>query len=414
MAIPLIIAAGAKMASILVPAIIVTHQIKTDSKNEKDIDAAKNRYEQVSKEYGLDSLDDKEIARDLYRQGKITEKEYEDIVKLVDEYDNSGSWWKRALMRTDNKDREILTKYYNLLSDEIPGLRETVYNTFTDLTEDERRALFGTPTLEQLAEPQYMDVNFEGYQREVEPVKLWTGQELADLHNLNFDPTHYYDLIKAGTEADLAAARYTSEQLNNASMVDDTENVASYLDTIRNAKAEALSTGTTLGQRAANELLANQETLGAYTQNQAAVADARFQAVDEALLADASAKVTARGYFNQLAKSLAEDSMVLYDNDSTRFAQDMLSNAEFYRADQQLRGSRLLANANMYADWLQGNAQIAAYQKQLDNVGNEYMWLYENALRATGDPVRAKADVDDYITYRYTKYNTPHEMYADK
>ena len=107
--------------------------------------------------------------------------------------------------------------------------------------------------------------------------------------------------------------------------------------------------------------------------------------------------------------------MTLYDNDSTRYAQDMLSNAEMYRADQELRGRRLLANANMYADWLQGNAQISAYQSQADARMNEYFWLYNNALRANnGDSARAIADVNNLIQYQYTGYKTPQEQYANK
>ena len=397
----------------ILPTIMAVQYYKSH-KNEEEVKEAKKKYEKAAEDSGLGNLDDSEIAREAYQQGKITKKEYEKISKVVKKYEKANTPWRQFWMTLDNDERETLVNYYNLLAEESPELQDKVYNKIANMTPEERRDLFGTPDLETIAGPNYADVNFEGFQREVEPVKLWTGQELADLHNLNFNPNHYYDQIKAGTEADLAAARYMSDQMNNASMINDTENVTSYLDSIRNTKAEALSTGATLGQRAANELLANQEALNNYSTNQATVADARFQAVDDALLADASARLTASNYFNQLAKSLAADSMTLYDNDSTRYAQDMLSNAEFYRADQELRGQRILSNAKMYADWLQGNAEIARYQSQIDATANEYMWLYENALRATGDPARAYADVDNYINYRYTKYKTPQEMYADK
>ena len=390
-------------------------QLEQSNKNKQSVKKAKKNYEKVAEEAGLGSLDDSEIARELYHQGKITEKEYEQISKIIKKYEKADTSWDQFWLTLNNEERAQLEGYYNLLAEEAPELKNTAYRAMENLSEEDRRALFGTPTLEKLENPNYADVNFKGFQREVEPVKLWTGQELADLHNLNFDPSHYYDQIKAGTEADLAAARYMSDQMNNASMINDTENVTSYLDSIRNTKAEALASGATLGQRAANELLANQEALNNYSTSQATVADARFQAVDDALLADASARLTASNYFNQLAKSLATDSMTLYDNDSTRYAQDMLSNAEFYRADQELRGQRILSNANMYADWLQGNAQIANYQSQLDSLSSEYVWLYENALRANdGDVARARADVDNYINYRYTRYQTPQEMYADK
>lgn len=386
------------------------------SKNEDAVDEARSNYEKVAKEHGLENIDDSEIARELYHSGKISEEEYRSVTKTIEKYESADTDWKKFWMSLDNDERDALTKYYNTVSLEIPELKDTVFRTIdANMSTEDKRALFGTPTLETLEGPNYLDTNFEGYQREVEPVKLWTGQELADLHNLNFDPNNYYDLVKAGTSAAVDAARYQSEQMNNASMIKDTESVASYLDSIRNNKAEALSTGATLGQRAANELLANQETLDNYSTNQAAVADARLKAVDDALLADASARLTANNYFNQLAQSLATDSMTLYDNDSTRYAQDMLSNAEMYRADQELRGRRLLANANMYADWLQGNAQIGAYQSQADARMNEYFWLYNNALRANnGDSARAIADVNNLIQYQYTGYKTPQEQYENK
>lgn len=381
----------------------------------KEVDTARKNYEKVAKEHGLDQLDDSEIARELYHTGKISEEEYQDIAKILEKYEKSDTPWEKYWNGLNKKERATLQGYYDTLSYEMPELKDTVFRTLDEnMSIEDKRALFGTSTLETLAKPNYLDTDFEGYQREVEPVKLWTGQELADLHNLDFNPDNYYDLVKAGTSAAVDAARYTSEQMNNASMIDDTENVASYLDSIRNTKAEALSAGATLGQRAANELLANQEALNNYSTNQAAVADARLQAVDDALLADAQARLTAHDYFTQLAKSLAADSMTLYDNDSTRYAQDMLSNAELYRADQELRGENLVANSKMYADWLQGNAQISAYQNQADARMNEFFWVYNNALRATGDPARAYADANNIIQYQYTGYKTPQEQYANK
>lgn len=415
MALPIIVPLLINGSAILTGGAYVYNKQLKIGKTEEQINTAEKKYKQAMKDNGLESLDEAEVARELYHQGKFTEEEYKQISKALNKYEKNDKNLEKFFNGLSESERDAIMRYYNVMSTEAPQLKDTVYRSFENLSTEDRRALFGVPTLETLSGPNYLDTDFEGYQREVEPVKLWTGQELADLHNLDFNPDNYYNLVKAGTSAAVDAARYTSEQMNNASMIDDTENVASYLDSIRNTKAEALSTGATLGQRAANELLANQESLNNYSTNQAAVADARFQAVDDALLADAQARLTAHDYFTQLAKSLAADSMTLYDNDSTRYAQDMLSNAELYRADQELRGERLLANSKMYADWLQGNAQIAAYQSQADARMNEYFWLYNNALRANNnDHVRAKADVDNLIYHQYTGYRTPYDMYIDK
>lgn len=388
-------------------------QLDKNKQNKARVKEARQSYEKAAKKYGLENLDDAEVARELYHMGYLDEAEYQEIVKIVDKYD--GKSMDEFFLTLNNSQRNTLVKYYESIQEGLPEVSNLMNLTLEDMSVEDRRALFGTPTLEPLTGPSYLDTGFEGYQKEVEPVKLWTGQELAELHNLDYNPDNYYDLVKAGTSAAVDQAHYTSEQMNNASLVDDTENVASYLDSIRNTKAEALANGATLGQRAANELLANQEALGAYAANQAAVADSRLAAVDSALLADAQARLTAHNYFTQLAKSLAADSMELYANDTTRYAQDMLSNAEMYKADQELRGRRTLANANMWSAYTQGQAQLAAYQSQLDSTMNDYMWLYNNALRANnGDASRAYADVNNIIQYQYTGYKTPQELYANK
>ena len=131
-------------------------------------------------------------------------------------------------------------------------------------------------------------------------------------------------------------AEFKSDQLNNASTYNDVADRTSYLNSIRNSKAEAIASGTTAGQRAANEVLANQQALTKYATNQNDVAANRMKAVDDTLLSDAQAKLNARNYFDKLAQSLSKDSLTLYQNDTDRFGQDMLSNAEIYKANQAL------------------------------------------------------------------------------
>lgn len=234
------------------------------------------------------------------------------------------------------------------------------------------------------AAPNYDDVNFENFQFEVDPVKLWTGQELADLHNINYNPDYYYDLIKRGTTAEIDRARFESALMNEASMVQDTANITSYLDNIRNTKAEALSSGATAGAQAAAEVLKNKEAINSYAQNQASVANARFNAVDAALEADANARLTANDYFNNLAATLGQDILTLYANDTDRYGQEWISNSELYKADQELRGQRAYNNASMWAAQATANSAIDALKVAADSTWNEYAYMYDKYKTANG------------------------------
>ena len=212
----------------------------------------------------------------------------------------------------------------------------------------------------------------------------------------------YYDLIKAGTSAAVDLANYTSAQQAHAANVDDTKQVTSYLDSIRNTKANAIAEGATLGARRANELLANVDSINNYATNQANVAQERFNTVDKKLLADAQANLTARSYFDQLAQTLSGHSNTLYANDTDRFGQDWLSNAEFYTADQNLRGQRAYANASMYANSLKANASINATRQAAMQEADEYKWVFDNYLRANDNNIpKTVMDTNNYIFGRY-------------
>lgn len=234
------------------------------------------------------------------------------------------------------------------------------------------------------AAPNYDDVNFENFQFKVDPVKLWTGQELAELHNINYNPDYYYDLIKRGTTAEVDRAKFESALMNEASMVQDTANVTSYLDNIRNTKAEAISTGATAGAQAAAEVLSNKEAINNYAQNQASVANARYNAVDAALEADANARLSANDYFNSLATALGQDILTLYANDTDRYGQEWISNSELYKADQELRGQRAYNNASMWAAQADANSAIDALKVSADNIWNEYAYMYDKYKTANG------------------------------
>lgn len=369
---------------------------------------AVTRYNEVAKQYGLDKTSTNDLITSLYLRGDLDVEEYKKAIQYSDEaqkaFGNGSNtvedWW-HTLTHT-GKTHDSITKLYNILADKLPELKIDTEN-ITDVNSAINQLTNKIPEISGVAAPNYYNPNFEGEQLEVDPVKLWTGQELADLHNIDYNPETYYDLIKQGTEANVDYGNYVSEQMNQASMVDDVKNRTSYLDSLRNTKAEAIATGATLGARAANEVLANKEALNNYAANQASVAEQRYNTLDSLLQADAQAKLNANDYFLQLAQSLAGDSMTLYANDTDRYGQELLTNAELYDADQTLRGEYLKANANMNKAFNEANASINLANAGANTEANEYDWVFNNFLRANGgNALKAYLDMDSYIYNAYT------------
>lgn len=382
------------------------------SGNYGKIKDAQDRYSTAIKQAGLQGMSVRDVVSDLYLGGKIDETAYKSALKTVDEIEKETGktfWiddkeWTLAGTSWSKGKTQNLINLYDTLANNVPSIKIATAEGIKVLPEDIRNSFSSKiPGIEGAPTPEYEDVNFKGLQRDVAPVKLWTGQELADLHNINYDPNTYYDLIKAGTSAAVDLAKYTSAQQAHAANVDDTKQVTSYLDSIRNTKADAIAEGATLGARRANELLSNVDSISNYATNQANVAQERFNTVDKQLLADAQANLTARGYFDQLAQTLSGHSNTLYANDTDRFGQDWLSNAEFYTADQNLRGQRAYSNADMYANAAKANANINATNQEAD----EYKWVFDNFLRAyDNDVIKARTAMNDYIFRRYNGQGT--------
>lgn len=399
------------IAAIVGAGVGIAAGLSTSNKNKIQQNAYDN-YTQALNDAGLNdaNFDLSDTLMRLEMDGTISTEDYVEYLKLIKDTDDTlkdgmdtGEMLFSNLFRS-KKDIKKAAELYNVLAENIPEIKNATYSTINALPEDIKNSFLNSNTpFAQVAKPIYEDVDFANYQREVKPVKLWTGQELADLHNIDYNPNTYYDLIKASTEAQVDLANYKSAQMNNASMVDDTAKRVSYLDAIRNNKAEAIANGATLGARAANELLSNVNSINEYATNQKAVADERFNTVDKTLLNDAQAKLTARNYFDQLAQTLSGHSMQLYQNDTDRFGQDWLSNAEFYTADQALRGQRAYANASMYANQVQANATINAANAAMKAQSDEYAWVFDRFLGANKGNVDAAVNaMDQYLFNRYT------------
>lgn len=382
-----------------------------------------DNFQYALKNSGLDQSGFKmeDIFSDLYGDNQISHEQYTKYAKLLEDIDKTHSdgtslFENLKYMFKSKKDLETAAELYDIMARKIPAIKDATKYTLDLLPEDIRNSfLTSASPIAQVAAPMYEDVNFKGEQLEVDPVKLWTGQELADLHSLNFDPNSYYDLVKQGTSAGVDYSKYTSDQLAHAAGVDDTKNVTSYLDAIRSTKAESLAAGATLGARAANEILANTENINNYANNQSTVAQNRFNAVNDALLTDAQARLTAKSYYENLAKSLSNDSALLYANDTDRFGQEMLSNAEMYKADQELRGQRAYSNASMYANYVQAAANINAANAGIKAQADEYAWVFDRFLGANnGDLYRSIKDFDQYLIGQYTGKNNYLDYLLDK
>lgn len=388
--------------------------------NFNKIQNATNTFQDTLKDSYVSNLTVPEIINDLYLGGELNDKEYKralDTIQTLRDNDQLDSWLNRPshLLTAGNlgtglskKESTELTNLFNLLNDKVPDIKyatDTAMDTLPDKIVNAFKS--GVPDISDAPAPNYLDTSFGIYQRDVDPVKLWTGQEMADLHSLNYNPEDYYNLIKQGTSAQVDLGNYKNAQLNNASMVDDTRNVTTYLDNIRANKAQAVVDGITAGQRAANEVLKNTEALTNYATTQADVANQSFENINEALLNDAQANLTARDYFNKLAQSLSTDSSTLYANDTARFGADWAANANFYKADQELRGLRAAANGSMAGAYAQAQAAINGYRGAANRQADEYSWVFNNYLRMNdGDVNRAVTDTNNYIQKQYTGFNT--------
>lgn len=372
-----------------------------------------NKYLDALDKAGLSNVNTEELLYDLEDKGLISKAEYKEALSTlksfetvygVNNVENASAGEVMAYWLEDDKNRTKMHKLYETLSKAIPEFSQTLIDA--DSMQDYLSNFAGVNApgnaIAYAPAPTYEDTSFKGYQMDVDPVKLWTGPELAEHHNIDYDPNLFYDLIKKGTTAEVDRAMFESALMNEASMVNDTANVTSYLDNIRNTRAEAISTGATAGAQAAAEVLHNKEAVNSYAQNQASVANARFNAVDNALLADAQAKVQANDYFSNLATTLGQDILTLYANDTSRYGQQVLSNSDLYKADQELRGQRAYNNASMYANLIEANSAIAGYKQQANQLGDEYAWVFNNFLRANnGDYYKAYVDMDGYLNSRY-------------
>ena len=368
----------------------------------------------------LKDIDVHRIVGDMYNQGLLTPDEYKKAIPILTDYEdqfgNKASGWKNFWGRLAHQigSNKQADKLFSKIYQQLPQyLNRGQIKSVNDIVNGFYSAV---PNIAGVPAPNYLDTNPDNVVadlKEVEPVKLWSNAELAAYNNMNYDPNSYYDLVKNETSAALNNARYQSAQMNEAAMIGDSKATASYLDAIRNNRAEAVSSGATEGARAAADLLAMNKKNDAYTQQQGQLAQNRFNAVDQYIKQDAEAKLTARKQYQYLAKNLFQDSALLYANDTNRFGQDWLSNAERYTADTNLLANRIKANYDMSGSYAQAQAAVNAARQFATQEADEYAWVFNRFLDRNGYTgkgtaaddnafYKARLEMSDYISSRNT------------
>lgn len=395
----------------------VTHGHRAYSK--RDAYEAYKTYNKNLEKQGVANLDTKDAIDYLRARGYLTLEEHKEALKEYEEFekqykDKGGD--PIYIATTSKKKFKALTKVYEKLNEHSDVFANASKMTIDELKGSAKEYFTqAAGNIKDVAGPAYLDTSFENESKDAEYMRLMSGQEMADLHGLDYDPNTYYDLIKQGTEANVKYTDYLSQQMNEASMIEDTKTVNSYLDAIRNNKAEALASGATAGARAAQEVLANQAAITGYADKQNDVASQRYDTVSQALIEDAQAKLKARDYFNTIAQSLATDAITLYSNDAQRYAAEQNMYASIFDVNEYLRQERIKANGEMAGAYASAQAAVNAARAgltdketelgfiidRLANMYNNDTWKVSSELEKIirKDTLGYSSYVDNYNTY---------------
>lgn len=359
---------------------------------------AYNQFNQMYKEAGLENIPVLNYIKDLYTLGVITSDEYAAAAYLTN-YQN-GNFYPFA----SNKETHLATA--RLL--EKMAANVDLYDNFEagllELKEGADKALASIP---DIMKPEYNIIDsgpLESFP--ISERKLWTGAELAELNDTNWDPEHYYNLIKNSTSAALDEARFLQAQADAASTINNTAEGASYLDALRNIKSEAISAGATRGARAAAEILQANEATNNFATAQRELAANSDKAIRDPLLADAQARLTAREYFNSLAQDRYQQAMTYYTNDTAAVGQQILTDAELWGADLNARAQAYYANAQMNRAYNEAQAGVNASKAALGNSVNELAQLLGYYNEASNDPKKTQSDLFNYVFNTYTNGNS--------
>jgi hypothetical protein len=347
--------------------------------------------------------------RDAQKLGYLDGQTTKDGLAAYTKYRNNGY----NIKALSDKDQENLRKLYGVLWNQGNPKFASYYNKFTkDMTPDQIRDFINGLGSELssmgIPAPDYLKADFENYQREVDPLKWYTNQELADLLNIDYDFNNIKNELDTAAQAGVDYANWKSDLLANTAERDNAQGITSYLDAIRNTKSQAIQKGVTNGARAAAEYLATMDTINSKGQSELQTAKDREAAVNDALLERAQTEINALNTYDKLSQMFSNASTTLYANDVERKGADTLANSNFYSADENTRANFLGANAKMAGMYDYANA---ANQPYLNQAGQVYDYFKDISMPANGNDFY-KA-LSDYINLAYSQ-SSGYQSLADK
>lgn len=362
-------------------------------------------------------VSDRRMLDQIVNMGFVDTKEYGTAIDRFSHYTEayekssaaasgkSFSEYLNSIGRTDKTARQV-GELYRILINEAPRL----YDGSVDVQDTINGLIKNTPLAPLAPAPNLFNLdNYNPVDLPVDPVRMWTGQELANLHGIDYNFDNYYDLMKQGSQAQVALKAYENQQANVLGALQDEDTRVSYLDAIRNNRTKAMNKGISAGQRAANELLSMQDAMNQYSVNQSDIVNKQMSNVEPAINNDAYIKRTAQEYYQNLVHNMGGLSNNLYTVDNNRYGSDVTSAADIYASSLGTRGQALQANAAMRGKQQEANAQINAINQGLQSQYNDFAWIYNNALVANGgNKSLAAADFYDYLQSAYTNTDLTH------
>lgn len=355
-------------------------------------------------------VSDRDLVNTLIGFGKIDTKEYGAAIKAIQDYsdayeksDAAGKYtfaeWlegQKHMAKTSRKVEEL----YRMVRAELPKW----YDDDVNFKERLDGIVANSPRVPYAPAPNLFDLSdYEPVDLPVDPVRMWTGQELANLHGIDYNFDNYYDLMKQGSRAQVALKEYENAQANVLGALQDEDTRVSYLDAIRNNRTRAMNRGISAGQRAANELLSMQDAMNQYSTNQSGIVDNQMSNIEPSINNDAYIKRTAQEFYQNLVHNMGGLSNGLYTIDNNRYGSDVTSAADIYASSLGTRGQALMANAAMQGKQQEANAQIAAVNQGLQDQNNLFRWIYDNELVANGgNQSLAKNAFLNYLQTGYT------------
>ena len=362
-------------------------------------------------------VSDRRMLDQIVTMGFVDTKEYGTAIDRFSHYTEayekssaaasgkSFSEYLNSIGRTDKTARQV-GELYRILINEAPRL----YDGSVDVQDTINGLIKNTPLAPLAPAPNLFNLdNYNPVDLPVDPVRMWTGQELANLHGIDYNFDNYYDLMKQGSQAQVALKAYENQQANVLGALQDEDTRVSYLDAIRNNRTKAMNKGISAGQRAANELLSMQDAMNQYSVNQSNIVNNQMSNIKPAINNDAYIKRTAQEYYQNLVHNMGGLSNNLYTVDNNRYGSDVTSAADIYASSLGTRGQALQANAAMQGKQQEANAQINAINQGLQSQYNDFAWIYNNALVANGgNKSLAAADFYDYLQSAYTNTDLTH------